>query len=85
MSPEMQNRINKYLSDCGIASRRKAEELILQKRVMVNDKYVTDLSQKIDTEKDIVRLDGEILSIQKHVYYLLNKPKGTITTRIIAA
>lgn len=76
----MQIRINKYLSDCGIASRRKVEELILQGRVMVNNKIVSNLSTKIDSENDSVHVDGEVVSIKKHVYYLLNKPKGTITT-----
>jgi pseudouridine synthase len=80
MNLEMQSRINKYLSDCGIASRRKVEELILQQRVTVNNKFVTDLSTIIDTEKDLVQLDGEVVSLKKHVYYLLNKPKGIITT-----
>jgi 23S rRNA pseudouridine2605 synthase len=76
----MLTRINKYLSDCGIASRRKVEELILQRRVMVNNKVVTNLSTKIDMKNDSVHVDGEIVSVKKHVYYLLNKPKGTITT-----
>lgn len=80
MNLKMQIRINKYLSDCGIASRRKVEELILQGRVMVNNKVVSDLSTKIDSENDSVHVDGEVVSIKKHVYYLLNKPKGTITT-----
>lgn len=76
----MQIRINKYLSDCGIASRRKVEELILQGRVMVNNKIVSDLATKIDSEIDKVHVDGEVVSVKNHVYYLLNKPKGTITT-----
>ena len=76
----MLTRINKYLSDCGIASRRKVEELILQGRVLVNNKTVRELSTKIDSEGDLVQVDGEIVSAKKHVYYLLNKPKGTITT-----
>ncbi|HAB54291.1 MAG TPA: pseudouridine synthase, partial [Ignavibacteriales bacterium] len=41
---------------------------------------VSDLSIKIDSENDLVHVDGEVVSIKKHVYYLLNKPKGTITT-----
>jgi 23S rRNA pseudouridine2605 synthase len=73
-------RINKYLSDCGIASRRKVEELILQGRVMVKNHVVTSLSTKVDPENDIVKLDGENVSSQKYVYYLLNKPKGVITS-----
>ena len=76
----MLTRINKYLSDCGIASRRKVEELILQGRVMVNNKTISDLSTKIESEKDLVHVDGEVVSVKRHVYYLLNKPKGTITT-----
>ncbi len=76
----MQIRINKYLSDCGIASRRKVEELIIQQRVIVNNSVVTNLSTKIDPETDSVKVDGEIVSAQKHVYYLLNKPKGIITS-----
>ncbi|MCK7523026.1 MAG: pseudouridine synthase [Ignavibacteriales bacterium] len=58
----------------------KVEELILQGRVMVNNKTVRELSTKIDSENDLVHVDGEIVSVKKHVYYLLNKPKGTITT-----
>jgi len=73
-------RLNKYISDSGITSRRKAEEFILQGRVSVNDKVVIDLSQKIDTENDIVHLDGEKLRQKHHVYFLLNKPKGVVTT-----
>jgi 23S rRNA pseudouridine2605 synthase len=80
MNQKMQIRINKYLSDCGIASRRKVEELILQGRVMVNNKIVSDLATKIDSENDKVRVDGELVSVKNHVYYLLNKPKGIITT-----
>ena len=76
----MLTRINKYLSECGIASRRKVEELILQGRVMVNNKIVTDLATKVDSENDSVQVDGEEISVKRHVYYLLNKPKGTITT-----
>lgn len=73
-------RLNKFISDCGVTSRRKAEELILQGRLSVNDKIVMELSQKIDTEKDIVLLDGEKLRPKRHVYFLLNKPKGVVTT-----
>lgn len=76
----MQIRINKYLSNCGIASRRKVEELVLQGRVMVNNNIVSSLATKIDAEIDKVRVDGEAVSVKNHVYYLLNKPKGIITT-----
>jgi len=73
-------RINKYLADSGISSRRKSEEYISQGRVAVNDKIVTEFSHKVDTEKDIVTLDGEKIKPKKNIYILLNKPKGYITT-----
>lgn len=73
-------RINKYLSDCGIASRRKVEELVIQGRVSVNFKPVHDLATKINPASDSVQVDGENVTAKKHVYYLLNKPKGAITT-----
>ncbi len=73
-------RINKYLADSGVSSRRKSEEYISQGRVAVNDKIILDFSHKINTEKDVVSLDGEKIKIKKHVYLLLNKPKGYITT-----
>lgn len=73
-------RINKYLSECGVASRRKSEELVLQGRVSVNDKIITDLATKINPGSDSVKVDGESVSKEKKVYYVLNKPKGCITT-----
>lgn len=76
----MKVRLNKFLSECGIASRRKSEELILQGRVAVNGKTVTKLSYTVDEDNDIVTLDGERIKIEKKVYFLLNKPKGYVTT-----
>lgn len=73
-------RLNKYISDSGIASRRKAEEFILDGRVMVNNKIVTELSFKVDDSADIVVLDGEKIAPKRHLYFLLNKPKGVVTT-----
>lgn len=73
-------RLNKFLSECGIASRRKSEELILQGRVSVNGNIVLDLATQIDTEKDIVHLDGEKIKSAHKVYFLLHKPKGFITS-----
>ena len=73
-------RINKFLADSGISSRRKSEEYILQGRVAINDKIISDFSFKIDVEKDIVTLDGEKIKPKRHVYILLNKPKGYITS-----
>ena len=74
-------RINKYIALCGVASRRKAEELILNNRVKVNDKIVTELSYQVDEENDIVKVDDKVIKEeQKLVYILLNKPEGYITT-----
>lgn len=74
-------RIQKFLADAGIASRRKAEKYIIQGRISVNDKIVTELGTKIDSEKDIVAFDGNIVKIDKKlVYIMLNKPEGCITT-----
>ncbi len=73
-------RLNKFIAECGVCSRRKAEELIQQGRITVNKKTVTKLSTEIDPEKDDVFLDGEKLKFQQFVYYLLNKPKGVIAT-----
>ena len=74
-------RINKYIASCGIASRRKSEEIILDKRVKVNGKTVCELSINIDENKDIVEIDGKIISLSKnHIYIVLNKPEGYITT-----
>ena len=73
-------RLNKYISDSGIASRRKSEEFILQNRVSVNNQVINSLNYKIDPETDKVYLDGELIHPKKHIYYLMNKPKGVITT-----
>ena len=73
-------RINKFLADSGVSSRRKSEEYISQGRVAVNDKIIIDFGFKIDTEKDFVTLDGEKIKPKKNIYVLLNKPKGYITT-----
>jgi len=73
-------RINKFLADSGVSSRRKSEEYISQGRVAVNDNIIIDFSQKVNTEKDVVTLDGEKIKLKKHIYILLNKPRGYITT-----
>ena len=74
-------RINKYIALCGFASRRKAEELIINNRVKVNDKIITELSYQVDEENDVVKVDDKIIKEEeKLVYILLNKPEGYITT-----
>ena len=72
-------RLQKYLAECGVASRRKSEELILEGHVSVNDQIVKELGIKI-SENDIVKLDGVVVQREEHVYYVLNKPVGYITT-----
>ena len=77
----MEERLQKYLAQCGVASRRKCEELILQGRVQVNWVTVTELGTKINPEKDKIKFDGkDIKQAQKLVYILLNKPIGYVTT-----
>lgn len=76
----MKVRLNKFLSECGIASRRKSEEYIKEGRVAINNKIVTELAFFVDDEKDIVTLDGEKIKSQKKVYFLLNKPRSFVTT-----
>ena len=74
-------RLQKYLADCGIASRRKCEEYILQGKVRVNGKIVTQLGTKIMPNKDKIIYDGKIVEFNKEfVYILLNKPIGYVTT-----
>ena len=73
-------RINKYISQTGTCSRRKAEEYIKEGRVTVNGVAVDDLATQIE-EGDKVCLNGQEISLQeKLVYYMLNKPKGFVTT-----
>lgn len=74
-------RLQKFLSNHGICSRRKAEELILNGLIKVNGEVVTQLGKKIDPEKDEVIYKGnKIEKTDKKVYILLNKPIGYVTT-----
>lgn len=76
-----EERLQKYLAECGVASRRKAEEYIVAGRVKVNDRVVDTLGNKIDPEKDKVMVDDKLVTRQeKKVYILLNKPIGYVTT-----
>ena len=73
-------RLQAYMAKCGVASRRNSEELIKQKRVMVNNKIVTELGTKVG-EDDIVQVDGETIEIETAKYYIaLNKPRGYVCT-----
>lgn len=74
-------RINKYLATCGVASRRNSEQYVLEGRVKVNGKVVTQLATEINVDNDTVLLDGKTVSLPKNkVYLMMNKPKGFICT-----
>ena len=75
-------RLQKFMADSGIASRRKCEEIILQGKVQVNGKQITELGTKINPEKDVVEFENKIVNNEnkKYVYILLNKPIGYVTT-----
>jgi len=69
------------MAQCGVASRRKCEEIILEGRVQVNGETVRDMGIQVDPERDVVLLDGKPLRMENaKVYILLNKPRGYITS-----
>ena len=72
-------RLQKVLASCGVASRRKCEEIISSGRVKVNGEVVTELGTKV-SKKDVIELDGKMLIREELVYYVLNKPTGYLTT-----
>ncbi len=77
----MEERLQKYMARCGVASRRKCEEIILEGKVKVNDKIVTELGVKINYEIDKVFYNGKIITPEENkVYIMLNKPEGYITS-----
>lgn len=74
-------RLQKFMAECGVASRRKCEELILQGKVKVNGKTITELGIKVNPKKDEVIFDGKKLELEEEkVYILLNKPIDYVTT-----
>lgn len=74
-------RLQKILAAAGIASRRKAEELISAGRVQINGKIVTELGTKADPASDHIRVDGKLLQgPERPRYFVLNKPRGYVTT-----
>ncbi len=73
-------RINKFLALAGIASRRKVESLITAGQIKVNKKVMTELAYDVK-ESDVVEYNGEVVTLaNEYVYYMLNKPKGYVTT-----
>ncbi len=74
-------RLQKFLAEAGVASRRKSEELILNGKIKVNGKLITELGTKVNPEKDKIEYNNKIVQIEKRkVYILLNKPIGYVTT-----
>ncbi len=77
----MIERLQKVIAKAGIASRRHAEELILEGRVQVNGAVVTQLGTKVDSDKDFIKVNGKRIQVEPHkIYLLLNKPRGYITS-----
>lgn len=73
-------RLQKFLSECSVASRRKSEELIKQGKVKVNGK-VASLGDKVDPKKDTVTVSGKkVIAVKQKYYIMLNKPRGYVTT-----
>lgn len=79
----MQERLQKLIAQAGIASRRQAEEMIVNRQVTVNGEYAT-LGMKADPEADHIKVNGKLINAKlgkrEHVYLLLNKPKGVLTS-----
>ncbi|HIW58179.1 MAG TPA: rRNA pseudouridine synthase [Firmicutes bacterium] len=74
-------RLQKYLAGCGVASRRKSEDIIRSGRVSVNGEIVREMGVQIDEENDVITLDGSVVKPEKKmVYVMLNKPAGFVTT-----
>lgn len=77
----MKERLQKYMAACGVASRRKCEEIIKSGRVKVNEKVITELGYKIDPLIDNVYIDSKLISLEERkVYIALNKPEGYVST-----
>ncbi len=80
-TPAKLERLQKILSQAGVASRRHAEEMIVEGRVMVNGQVVTTLGAKADPTRDHIRVDGKLIhGPERHRTFVLNKPRGYVTT-----
>lgn len=73
-------RLQKFMAACGVASRRKCEELIVDGRVTVNGQVIQELGYQIDPINDKVKVNGKTIATEDKVYILLNKPIGYVTT-----
>lgn len=77
----MRERLQKILSAAGISSRRAAEGMIVEGRISVNGEVVKELGSKADPDRDEIRVDGRLISMEiSRVYLMLNKPRGYVTT-----
>ena len=78
----MSERLQKFIADAGVCSRRAAERMIREGRVHVNGAIVTRMGVTVDSDRDAVKVDGRRIHPRKapHVYLLLNKPRGVVTT-----
>ena len=72
-------RLDKYLVECGIGSRKEVKKIIDGKLVSVNDKIISSSKENVDEEKDVVKYRDEIIKYKKFRYYILNKKGGYIT------
>ena len=79
LDPNAQVRLNKILANSGVCSRREADQLIADGKIMVNGQVVTELGTKI-TPQDVVEYDGKVIATERKCYVLLNKPKDYVTT-----
>lgn len=77
----MSVRLQKYLAEAGVASRRASEQIILTARVSVNGKVVTELGTKVDPARDQIMVDGKLVRSRKKVYLALHKPVGCVCSR----
>jgi 23S rRNA pseudouridine2605 synthase len=75
-----EERLQKILARAGVSSRRAAEALITSGRVRVNGQAVVELGSRADPERDRIEVDGRTIAREHHVYYLLHKPRGMVTT-----
>lgn len=74
-------RLQKYLAEAGVASRRASEQIILEGRVSVNGMVVAELGRRVDPNRDRVSLDGRPLRAKRRLYLALNKPRGMVCSR----
>ena len=76
----MKERLDKFLSSQTALSRREAQKAIKEKRVLLNGSVIRAVDTKVDTESDTVSLDGQPLSYQQYVYYMMDKPEGVVSS-----